>query len=184
MWSRCPVILRRNEKVQLLPLNNLPLIPASMILKALVIILVIVGVLAIGFVVEARRRRLLEAWMLRHPGNRLFWPVALDEHPEVPAAQMVEAMIGRLPMGWASAAQVEKGGDQVWLFEFRTTLTGNESSSWLTLVARRCSDESAAARQQLSMQAANPEAPVLVFGNWVYSQRKGLITVDMLESIS
>lgn len=43
-----------------------------MILKALVIILVIVGVLAIGFVVEARRRRLLEAWMLRHPGNRLF----------------------------------------------------------------------------------------------------------------
>lgn len=155
-----------------------------MISKPLVIILVIVLVLVIGFVYEARRRKSLEAWVLQHPGTRLFWPVVLEDHLDVPAAQMVEAMIGRSPMGWASAAQLVSGEEQVWLFEFRTTPTGNESSSWLTLIARRCVDENAAATRKVSMQATDVRTPVFVLGSWVCFQQKGLITTTMLESIS
>jgi len=155
-----------------------------MISKLLVIILVIVLVLVFGFVYEARRRKSLEAWVLKHPGTRLFWPVVLEDHLDVPAAQMVESMIGRSPMGWASAAQMVSGEEQVWLFEFRTTMSGNESSSWQTLIARRCIDERAAGERQVSMQATDVRTPVFVLGSWVCFQQKGLITTTMLESIS
>ena len=153
-----------------------------MISQTLVIIFVLIGVLALGFLMEGRRRKALEAWVLQRPGTRLFWPVALQEHSGVPMAEMAEAMLGRAPMGWASAVQVVEAEGEIWLAEFRTTLSGNESSSWLTLIARRCFDEDAATAMLAEMQRGQPDDPVHRLGRWVYHRRKGLITVAMLDS--
>ena len=151
--------------------------------QALEIIFVIVGVLAIGFWWEARRRKSLEAWVLQRPGARFLSPLVLDEHAGVPLAEMVEALMGRLPMGWAGAVQIAEAEGELWLAEFRTTLPGDESTSWLTLIARRCLDERAALACLDSMQRLRPDVPTRVLGRWVYQRRKGLITVAVLDSI-
>ncbi|HCN30097.1 MAG TPA: hypothetical protein DIT64_15430 [Verrucomicrobiales bacterium] len=148
-----------------------------MLLKILLIILVIAIVLGTGMILEIRRERALREWASGIPGARLHWPFIAVEHPSVPAAELVELLIQRAPVSWASAIETRGGSGDVWLVEYRATPPGKKSTRWFTLVAWRRNDLGSCGPLE------HADAGARTLGRWSCRVLSGLITVSMLHEI-
>ncbi len=135
------------------------------------IVLVITAVLAIALLKESRRQATLREWVAARSGAKLHWPFVPGDNPSIPAPAMVEKLIRRQPLSWASAIHIADASGDHWWIEFRTTPAGKESTSWFTLVAHPGNAEPQTTGHDLSEPTAG----------WSYEQRTGLITVPMLE---
>lgn len=149
--------------------------------KSLVLVLVLGALVGIALWLESRRERDLRAWVEAIPGRQLHWPFIPPQHPNVPAAELVQRMIQRPPIGWASALRTTDATGEVWWIEFRTTPPGKKSSQWFTLVARRT-------RNGLNVRPGGvPLTPgssgAALADPWVCHWREGFITVDGLGEV-
>ena len=98
--------------------------------------LVLAGLLAAVLCGDSRRERGLRTWVGKRREARLHWPLELDEDLAVPLPALAEATLGRAPLGWGAAVQIERAAGAVWFFECRSTLVGRESADWFTIVAQ------------------------------------------------
>jgi hypothetical protein len=143
------------------------------------------GVLIIGFLFllaltrERHRERMLRMWVERHPGSTLhrgFQGFEPDRHPGVPALALLEEFLGRPPIGFASAMEVNRPQGDLWLVEYRTTPLGAKTDRWFTLAARRFPDSKVAG-------SVAGGADFRVSGPWVCLLLPGLMTPKMLDSL-
>ena len=124
--------------------------------------LIIAGVIIVFFAValvrERYRERQLERWLARHPeATRHRW-VTLSPPPDFPAPVLLENLLGRPPIGYASAIEFRREVGALWVVEYRTTPLGAKTDQWFTLVARRFPDADAA-------RAAAGESPPLLISD-------------------
>lgn len=97
----------------------------------------ILATLLAGFLYrDSRRERGLRAWVGKRREARLHWPLALNEDLAAPLPALAEATLGRAPLGWGAAVQIERSTGPVWFVECRTTLVGRETADWFTLAAK------------------------------------------------
>lgn len=147
--------------------------------KTLVLVLVVGALVGIAWWRESRRERDLRAWAEARPGGQLHWPFIPSEHLNVPAAELVQRMIQRPPLGWASALRTTDATGEFWWIEFRMTPLGKKSPQWFTLVARRSLDGLNAGPAGVPSMNGSPGA--VVYGAWVGHFREGFITVAGLS---
>ena len=143
--------------------------------KALFLVLVVGVLMGIAMWLESRRERELRAWTEAMPGRQLHWPFIPAQHPNVPAVELVQRMIQRPPIGWASALRTTDAAGEVWWIEFRTTPPGKKSSQWFTLVARRTRDGLNSGPEGVPATNGSPGAPLA--DPWVCHCREGVIRV-------
>lgn len=131
---------------------------------------------------ERHRERMLRMWVQRHPGSALhrgfrgFEPAC---HPDIPALELLKEFLGRPPIGFASALEIERPEGSLWLVEYRTTPLGAKTDRWFTLVARRCPDEAAAE----ALATGGDARDFRVHGPWLCLLRPGLMTPKMLDGL-
>jgi hypothetical protein len=112
-------------------MNDLP-----MITRILIGALLIAAVLAAILARESKRERDLRSWIAKRRGARLYWPLEMDAELPVPFRELVGLTLGRQPLAWGAAVQIERSADQTWFLECRTTPPGRETADWFTLVVR------------------------------------------------
>jgi len=149
--------------------------------KALVLVLVVGALVGIALWRESRRERNLRAWVAARPGGQLHWPFVSAEHPGVPAAELVQRMIQRPPIGWASAVRTTDATGEVWFIEFRTTPPGKKSSHWFTLVARRTREGVNVGPERGRSTIGSPDVELV--DSWACDRREGFITVALLGEV-
>lgn len=98
--------------------------------------LVIAALFAAFLYRDSRRERALRSWVGKRREARLHWPLEISEDLAAPLPALAEATLGRAPLGWGAAVQIERSTGQIWFVECRTTLVGRESADWYTLAAR------------------------------------------------
>lgn len=112
-------------------MNDLPVIT-----RILIGALLLAAVLAVVLARDSKRERELRSWIAKRRGARLHWPLEMDAELTVPFRELADITLGRQPLGWGAAVQIERSADQMWFIECRTTPTGRETADWFTLVAR------------------------------------------------
>lgn len=112
-------------------MNDLPLIT-----RILIGALLLAAVLAVFLARDSRRERALRSWVGKRRGARLHWPLEMDGELPIPFRELADLTLGRPPLGWAAAVEIERAEDQIWFLECRTTPAGRETADWFTLMAR------------------------------------------------
>jgi hypothetical protein len=111
-------------------MNDLPLIT-----RILIGALLLAAVLAVILARDSRRERALRSWVAKRRNARLHWPLEMDGDLPIPFRELADLTLGRPPLGWAAAVEIERAEDQIWFLECRTTPAGRETADWFTLAA-------------------------------------------------
>lgn len=98
--------------------------------------------------------------------------------PEFPARKLVVELSGRPPIRFASAVGIKRRDGALWLAEYRTTSTGKKADQWLTLVAQRFPDGTAA-----EVVMTGDDRMFVVEGCRVCRKLQGRITPGMLDTL-
>lgn len=112
-----------------------------MITRALMGVFLLAALFAVVLIRDSQRERALRAWVAKRREARLHWPFKVNDELAIPCRELAEILLGRAPLGWGAALQIERSADQMWFLECRTTPPGRETADWFTLVARGPAEE-------------------------------------------
>jgi len=136
-----------------------------MITRILMGVFLLAALFAVVLIRDSRRERALRSWVAKRREARLHWPFELNDELAIPCRELAEIILGRAPLGWGAAVQIERAADQMWFLECRTTPPGRETADWFTLVARGPVEE-----------ACDPEA-------WQCRLLDDVLSVELLNQV-
>lgn len=107
-----------------------------MISRILMGVFLLAALFSVVLIRDSRRERGLRAWVGKRREARLHWPLEVNDELVIPCRELAELVLGRAPLGWGAAVEIERSADRIWFLECRTTPPGRETADWFTLVAR------------------------------------------------
>lgn len=107
-----------------------------MITRILMGVFLLAALFAVVLFRDSHRERALRAWAAKRREARLHWPFDVNDGHAIPCRELAEIVLGRAPLGWGAALEIERPADQIWFLECRSKPPGHERADWFTLVAR------------------------------------------------